>query len=44
MEAARCTSCTNIQPWHFIIVKDGKKITELMMSANYGDFHADPTL
>ena len=45
MEAARwAPSCTNIQPWHFIIVKDGKKITELMMSANYGDFHADPAL
>lgn len=45
LEAARwAPSCTNIQPWHFIIVKDRKKITELMMSANYGDFHADPAL
>ena len=37
-------SCTNTQPWHFIIVKDKKRISELMMTANYGDFHVDPSM
>ncbi len=37
-------SCSNIQPWHFIIVKKKEKIRKLIMTANYGDFHKDPSL
>ncbi len=45
LEAGRwAPSCTNLQPWHFIVVKDKKRIKKLMMTANYGDFHTDPTL
>ena len=45
LEAGRwAPSCTNVQPWHFIIVKNKGRIKQLMMTANYGDFHADPVL
>ena len=45
LEVARwAPSCSNTQPWHFIIIKDKEKIKRLMMSANYGDFHTDPQL
>jgi len=45
LEAGRwAPSCTNTQPWHFIIVKNKGRIKQLMMTANYGDFHADPAL
>src|SRR3989344_21648 len=45
LEAGRwAPSCTNNQPWHFVIVKDKKRIKELMMTTNYGDFHSDPPL
>lgn len=45
LEAGQWTpSCTNTQPWHFIIVKNKLKIKQLMMTANYGDFHTDPPL
>jgi len=45
LEAGRwAPSCTNTQPWHFIIVKNKERIKKLMMTANYGDFHADPVL
>ncbi len=37
-------SCTNTQPWHFVIVKDKKKIIDLMKTANYGEFHTDPSV
>jgi len=45
LEAGRwAPSCSNLQPWHFIVVKNHKRIKELMMCANYGDFHTDPPL
>lgn len=45
LEAGRwAPSCTNTQPWHFVVVSNKKTITRLMMSANYGDFHLDPPL
>lgn len=45
LEAGRwAPSCTNVQPWHFIIVKNKERIKQLMMTANYGDFHTDPAL
>lgn len=45
LEAGRwAPSCTNIQPWHFIVIKKKETIKRLMMGANYGDFHADPTI
>ena len=37
-------SCTNSQPWHFIIIKDKKQIEKVMKTANYGFFHEYPTL
>lgn len=43
LEAGRwAPSCTNLQPWHFIVLKDKAKIKKLIMAANYGDFHTDP--
>lgn len=45
LEAGRWSpSCSNTQPWHFIIIKDKERIKKLMMTANYGDFHNDPPL
>lgn len=37
-------SCTNSQPWHFIVIKDKKQIEKVMGTANYGFFHEYPTL
>ncbi len=43
LEAGRwAPSCVNIQPWHFIVVKNKKRIKQMMMTTNYGDFHTDP--
>lgn len=45
LEAARwAPSCSNTQPWHFIVVKDEKRITEMMKTAFYGEFHTNPPL
>lgn len=45
LEAGRwAPSCSNIQPWHFVVVKNKDSIKKLMMTANYGDFHTDPNL
>ena len=45
LEAGRwAPSCTNSQPWHFIIVKNKERIAKLMKTANYGNFHMDPPL
>jgi len=45
LEAGRwAPSCTNTQSWHFIVIKDKKNINNLVMTANYGDFHTDPSL
>jgi len=45
LEAGRwAPSCTNAQPWQFIIIKNKETIKKLMMTANYGDFHTDPSL
>lgn len=44
LEAARwAPSCSNTQPWHFIVIKDPKKIDLIMQTANYGAFHSLPT-
>ena len=43
LEAARwAPSCSNVQPWHFIVVKDKKRISDLMKLAFYGAFHSPP--
>ena len=45
LEAGRwAPSCSNTQPWHFIVIKNKETIKKLMMTANYGDFHTDPPL
>lgn len=45
LEAARWSpSCENVQPWHFIVIQDKKRISELMKSAAYGGFHSDPPI
>lgn len=45
LEAARwAPSCSNLQPWHFIIVKNKKAISDLMSNFYFGDFHTDPPL
>lgn len=45
LEAGRwAPSCTNTQPWHFIIVKNKLRIKQLMMTTNFGDFHTSPSL
>ena len=45
LEAGRwAPSCNNTQPWHFIIIKNKERIKKLMMTVNYGDFHAEPIL
>ncbi len=44
LEAGRwAPSRINIQPWHFILVDDKKKIKQLISEANYGDFHEPPS-
>jgi len=45
LEAARWSpSCTNTQPWSFVVVTDSNLISKLMETANYGDFHTPPPL
>lgn len=44
LEAARwAPSCTNTQPWHFIIIESEKQINKLMSEINYGFFHETPS-
>lgn len=43
LEAARwAPSCSNAQPWHFIVVQEKERISRLMKTAIYGGFHDDP--
>jgi len=43
LEAARwAPSCSNIQPWRFVVVLDKKRIESLMNLATYGVFHTNP--
>lgn len=45
LEAARwAPSCTNSQPWHFIVVREKKTIDAIMGRVNYGFFHGDPNV
>ena len=45
LEAARWSpSCSNIQPWKFIVIEDKKKISELIGTTSYGAFYSDPPL
>jgi nitroreductase len=45
LEAARWSpSCSNNQPWHFIVIQNEKAISEIMNTAYYGDFHNNPAL
>ena len=42
LEAGRwAPSCSNIQPWHFIVVKNKKRISEIMKTSYYGAFHTN---
>ncbi|MBI4150813.1 nitroreductase family protein [Candidatus Woesearchaeota archaeon] len=43
IEAGRwAPSCSNSQPWRFIIVRNRKTITALIDSSSYGGFHTNP--
>lgn len=45
LEAARWSpSYLNIQPWHFIVIKNKSKISELINGASWGAFHTDPQI
>lgn len=45
LEAARWSpSCDNLQPWHFIVVKNKKKIEKIMSTMSFGEFHNLPPL
>lgn len=45
LEAARwAPSCSNIQPWYFIVISDKKKISEIVQHSYYGAFHTDPPI
>ena len=45
LEAGRwAPSCSNSQPWHFIIIKNNYLIEKLIMTANYGDIHNEPSV
>ena len=45
LEAGRwAPSCSNIQPWHFVVIKNKKTISKIMKTAYYGDFHTDPNI
>ncbi len=37
-------SCSNLQPWNFIVVKDKHRIKALVGTASFGAFHSDPPL
>ena len=43
LEAARwAPSCSNVQPWNFIVVEEREKIRALIDCASFGVFHTDP--
>lgn len=45
LEAARFSpSHLNIQPWHFILIKNQKTIDKITRLSNYGHFHTNPPL
>jgi nitroreductase len=45
LEAGRwAPSCSNSQPWHFVVIKNKKTISKLIDLCYYGDFHHDPNL
>ncbi len=45
LEAGRWAPSTrNSQPWHFIVIKNKKSISNLIAAASYGNFHTDPPL
>ena len=45
LEAGRwAPSCSNTQPWYFVVVKNKKTISKIMKTAYYGDFHTDPNM
>ena len=45
LEAARwAPSCSNSQPWRFIIIKNKETIDKLIRISSYGGFHTDPAL
>jgi nitroreductase len=45
LEAGRWSpSCSNSQPWHFVVIKNKKRLNRLMWGVNYGDFHFPPPL
>jgi nitroreductase len=45
LEAGRWSpSCSNSQPWHFVVINDKTLISKLISMAYYGDFHTEPPL
>ncbi len=45
LEAARwAPSCSNAQPWRFIVIRNKETITKLIGISSYGGFHTDPAL
>lgn len=45
LEAARwAPSCSNSQPWHFVVIKNKKTIDKLMGLVSFGSFHTNPAI
>ncbi len=45
LEAGRwAPSCSNSQPWHFVVIRNKKTISKLIDLCYYGDFHHDPNI
>ncbi len=43
LEAARwAPSCSNVQPWNFIVVKNKERISKIIETASFGAFHTPP--
>ncbi|MDE1798652.1 MAG: nitroreductase family protein [Candidatus Micrarchaeota archaeon] len=44
LEAGRwAPSCLNIQPWHFLVIRQPKTIERLSKTARYLEFHCNPS-
>lgn len=45
LEAGRwAPSCSNIQPWKFVVIKNRDRIDELIKISSYGAFHTSPNV
>lgn len=45
LEVARwAPSCSNSQPWNFLVIKDKERISKIIETVSYGAFHTPPPL